>query len=366
MPRQGRLFSSAAAVAAAVALAACTGTHQPTWSWESLGYASVASSGEYWETYSGTSIAVGPLDGLPVIAFCESGVIRVKRYSGGATWVDLGSLGGGTYPWVTIDRSDNRPIVAFSGSGSVAKWSGGTDWTSLGSAGEGPLTLFTTIALDPTDGKPVVAFAEDQGSGSKARVKKWSNGTTWIDLGYASTGAASYVSLAVGSDGAPVVAYSDVSGGYSTRVVKWSGGTSWIDLGFPSWLEGTDTALVINPSDNMPLVMNRGGYVYKLSASTTWTSMGTPVPYGRLMSPSMLIRPVDLSPVVAFIDELNGYQVCVYGWFRGVEWEDMGHPNAGAAGHPSVAIDPPSGLPIVVFTDGTAGWRAHAMKARFE
>lgn len=262
-------------------------------SWESLGYVSAGSAGEYWETYSRTAIAFSAVEMKPIVAFREGGAIKVKKWSSGTNWTDLGTLGEGSYPSLTIDPSDGKPFVAFSGSARVMKWSSGTTWDDYGSAGTGIQTLFTCIAADPVDNKPIVAFVEGQGDG-RVRVKKWSAGTAWTDFGFASMRGASFLSVAVGeADGKPVVAYSDVNGGYVTRVMKWSKGTSWDDLRFPDWLEGTDTALVIDHSDNKPVVMNRGGHVLKWSSGSSWTDMGTPIPNGRLMLPSIVLDPAD-------------------------------------------------------------------------
>ena len=120
-------------------------SNQPSWRWESLGIVSDSSAGEIWETYSPTSIAISPVDNCPVIAFRDGSTIRVMRISTGLTCTDLGSPGVGTYPAITVDPSDGKPIVVFSGNARVMKWVEGTDWESLGSAGPGTSTLFNSI-----------------------------------------------------------------------------------------------------------------------------------------------------------------------------------------------------------------------------
>ncbi|KKL21579.1 hypothetical protein LCGC14_2444040, partial [marine sediment metagenome] len=74
--------------------------------WDSLGYVSAGSAGEYWETYSPTAIAFSLVDKKPIVAFRDGGAIKIKKWSSGTNWTDLGSPGWGYYPSLTIDPSD--------------------------------------------------------------------------------------------------------------------------------------------------------------------------------------------------------------------------------------------------------------------
>jgi hypothetical protein len=66
--------------------------------------------------------------------------------------------------------------------------------------------------------------------------------------------------------------------------------------------------------------------------------------------------------MVAFIDWEHGKRVRVMKWAGGVTWTNLGMPSPGEAGHPAIVVDPSDGNPLVLFTDGTNGWRARVMK----
>ena len=343
----------------------------PMWSWESLGYVSTESAGEPWNATLGTSIAVGT-DGLVVVAFCEAGAISVKKYSAESAWTDFGSPGTGGFLSMTIDPSDNKPIVAFDDGNTgcqVVKWSSGTSWTSLGSPGAGG-TYLTSVAIDPVDNKPVVACAvHDRYSSGYLLVKKWSNDTNWDYLGCPCSSSCTSVRLAVGKDGAPIVAFNVTNvfnDEYETHVSKYLD-QGWMHLyGLPIFGEGP--VLAIDPSDDMPLVISGNGVynLYKWSGESSWTNMGTPVPStGRGCNLSLVLQPGDLSPVVSFVDRIHGNRACVSKWSGGLDWTDMGHPGAGEVCQLSLAIDP-TGRPIVIFGDGSDGWRAHVMRGQLE
>ena len=80
-------------------------------------------------------------------------------------------------------------------------------WTDLGYASTGNAP-WIRIAIDPSDNNPVALF-KDVDNVYRAHVMKWDTGTTWTDLGYASTGGTDYISIAIGSDNNPVVVFSD-------------------------------------------------------------------------------------------------------------------------------------------------------------
>ncbi len=135
------------------------------WVAEDLG-----SPGEGWMTTAG--FALDPSDNKPVVVFIDMSNIgahrpHVMKWSSGTTWTNLGFLTVivGDHPSLTIDPSDNKPIVAFVDNANnakthVMKWSSGTTWTNLGFLGTG-FTDGPVVAIDPSDNKPIVAYVTD-------------------------------------------------------------------------------------------------------------------------------------------------------------------------------------------------------------
>ena len=80
-------------------------------SWTSLGLVSTGSSGEWWETYSGSAIELDPIDNAPVVAFRDIGTITVKKWEQDQEWTVFGNPGGGSYPDLAIDTNDSKPIA---------------------------------------------------------------------------------------------------------------------------------------------------------------------------------------------------------------------------------------------------------------
>ena len=72
---------------------------------------------------------------------------------------------------------------------------------AMGKRGSGEAIVKVTV--DPSDNKPLVVFATGS-SGvdlGEAQVTKWSSGTTWVDLGYVNTTVTHYVSIAIDPTG---------------------------------------------------------------------------------------------------------------------------------------------------------------------
>jgi hypothetical protein len=335
------------------------------YSWESLG-----SLGEGWGTRR--AMVIDPSDNKPVVVFrdmANGGRPHVKKWSSGTTWTDLGFLTAahGDHPSITIDPSDNKPVVVFvdnvnNAKARVMKWSSGTSWTDLGFPSTGDCRGWwrpPSITIDPSDNKPVVVFV-DLDNNHVPQVKKWSSGTTWTDLGFPSTGVGEYPSITIDpSDNKPVVVFVDNNIGGRAHVMKWSSGTSWTDLGFPSTGEATLTTITIDPLDNNPIVVFVNEVVDKVqvkrwSSGTSWTDLGYPS-YTTCDSPSIAIDPSDNKPVVAFQDwsPVPGTKVVhVKKWSSGTSWIGLGWPSSPEPScDPSIAIDPSDNQPVVMYSD---------------
>jgi hypothetical protein len=302
------------------------------------------------------------------------------KWSSGTSWIDMGFLTAqwGDMPSVVIDPSDNKPIVAFednvnSGRAHVKKWSSGTSWTDLGFPSTGNVKGWyrpPSIALDPSDNKPLVAFGDDD-NGGKIHVMKWSYATSWNDLGLVSTGEGHYPTIAVDpSDNKPIVVFVDLANGEMAHVMKWSYATSWNDLGFPSAGVTTGTVIAIDPSDYKPVVAyvdwpgginsDLGAYIHvkKWSSGTSWTDLGI-LSQRWSDNPSITIDPSDNKPVVVFRDWENnvgpGNFIHVKKWSEGTSWIGLGYPSEGPSVLSSIAIDPSDNKPVVMYADAWEG-----------
>jgi hypothetical protein len=203
------------------------------------------------------SLALLP-DGNPVLAWQEGtettspqGDINVDVWNGSA-WESLGGVDtagrDAAAPSVAVDN-DGTIFVAwfeFTGTGSseksnvyVKRWNG-SSWETLGDALDTSLSknaAYPSLALD-AEGTPFVAWYEDNTDnlGRRIYVKFW-NGSSWEQLGDTLNvdpgERADMLSLAVGGNGRPVVAWSEfdqVGGSNNLYVKRWTG-SSWQQLG---------------------------------------------------------------------------------------------------------------------------------------
>lgn len=345
--------------------------------WRSLGCVSEESAGEPFLS-SGNSIAIDSADNRPVVAISDGGRVRVQKWSEGTTWIDLAypvsdfssSLS------LAIDPSDSRPVVAIvdaTGNARVLKWAGGSAWTDLGYPrsdllGKVGLSQATgpALAIDPTDDKPVVVLTVfEGGTFIGIQALKWSAATEWTDLGYPCPGEGSDPCLAIDpSDGRPVVAFT--AGHYDyVAVAKWAGGTTWTDLGAPLPGEGENASLAVDPLDGKPVVVARCSdpvciRAWRWSAGTAWTDLGQVSTGGDW--PAVAVEPSGGGVVVVFYDEQTGGRARVVRRTVDGAWTHMGYASAGEAGYPAIALDPSNGNPVVLFSDGANGWRALVMR----
>ncbi len=345
--------------------------------WEQLGSPGVGGG-------TPRAIAIDPSDSKPVIVFIDKindHKPHVKKWSDNTSWTDMGFLTTvlGDHPSLTIDPSDNKPIVVFvdnmnNGRAHVKKWDTGTSWIDLGFPSTGDTRGWTrppSITIDPSDNKPVVAFGDDDNSG-RIHVTKWSSGTSWTDLGLVSAGSGYSPSIAIDpSDDKPIVAFVDNVIDGRAHVKKWDTVTSWTDLGLISAGLTLGTVVAIDPSDNKPIVAfveytvdyysPSQVHVKKWSSGILWTDLGYPSQVNS-DSVSIAIDPSDNKPVVVFRDWANdsnllGHEngIHVKKWSGGTSWFGLGYPSEGPSFGPSIAIDPSDNKPVVMFGDSVHG-----------
>ena len=234
-----------------------------------------------------------------------------------------------------------------------AQWT--VRWEDLGYASTGA-SSYIAMAIG-TDNVPVVVSRDDSGD-NKVHVMRWSNGTSWTDLGDAYAGEGRYISIAIGSDNKPVVSYNDYAITTKVQAKKWDNDTSWTDLGYASSGSGDYTSIIIDPSDNKPIVAFRDDgdasnrtRVVKWNTGTSWTDLGFPSS-GYADWISLAVDPSDNKPVVAFREDSDASnRVHVMKWSTGTSWTDLGYPSSGWASHISLTIDPSDYKPVVAYND---------------
>ncbi|ABQ24975.1 MBG domain-containing protein [Geotalea uraniireducens] len=167
------------------------------------------------------------------------------------SWQPLGTAGAfsgdASYIKLAISPTDNTPYVVFQNNvpgdpdngKAVVKSYNGTSWSTVGSGGfsTGDAS-FISMAID-SNGKPYVAY-QDSGNSGKATVKSYNNGT-WGEIGVTggfSSGLAQYISMTFAPMGnVPYVAYADGSGSNNGSITMQENTTG-------SWsVDGTGTAI---------------------------------------------------------------------------------------------------------------------------
>ncbi len=288
--------------------------------------------------------------------------IFLKRFEVDA-WVGMaGSASGGGisnnggesfHPSLALD-DDGSPVVAWSDSSTGRReiyvkryYPSGGNWgevgegsTTDGISANGSMSLDPSVALD-SDGNPVVAW-HDAGSGAYEIYVKRYDGSGWVEIpagsasggGVSASGDGSYnASLAVDGDGNPVVAWDDDSSGNSEIFVRRYdpnvAGGSWVEVGVGSASGGG--------------ISNNAGYSDR---------------------PALALDDQG-NPVVAWQDDRSGnYEIYVLR-FDGDTWLEVGagsasgggiSDNSGRSGSPSLALDA-SGNPVIAWSDETTGNR---------
>jgi hypothetical protein len=291
---------------------------------------------------------------------------RVELEPEAAFWQQVGSsiptTLQGTTPLYDLElNSTNQAVVAYRRTTSqpngiyVRSWNG-TDWSHYGS-NTSPVGCSLSscdslrMAIDPVSGYPVVAWTELDDFFLALSVKRWT-GTAWAEYeaGFLNevSGDATSIDIAVGSDGNPVVAWSEYNGdgGYLLYVRKWSG-TAWVPFdtfGFNinnhSWSDLESLSLALD-SSNSPVVawseeneyevpVGSGNYIRSLDISvkrfngTNWVNYGSSTPLDNVLTNPAIQPTLDLNssnqPIVAWTENSMIY---IKSW-NGSSWVTLG------------------------------------------
>jgi hypothetical protein len=334
-----------------------------------------------------TSIAIGA-DGLPVISYRDStaGALKVAKCADAAcTGATLTTVDDppanlvGFYTSIAIG-ADGFPVISYydvtASSLKVAKCvnaacTGASTITTVDDQPANVVGWYTSIAIG-ADGFPVVSYF-DQTAGS-LKVAKCSNGactgtstiTTVDDLPAGSVGE--FTSIAIGSDGFPVVSYVDGSTA-SLKVAKCgdaacAGVTTFATVDDPANVVGAFSSLALG-TDGFPVIAYFDGSAGSLkvakcvSAGCTGASIITTVddPLNTVGQHASLAIGADGLPVISYRDfSAKSLKVakCVNAACTGASiLGTLDDPTNLVGEHSSIAIGQ-DGLPVISYLDATA------------
>ncbi|MFC1789478.1 hypothetical protein ACFLYY_00700 [Patescibacteria group bacterium] len=184
-----------------------------------------------------SSIAIGS-DNYPIISYYDNTTFDLlfAKCAGDCTasssWTTttVDSEFAGEYSSIAIG-DDGYPVISYLNSTSTslqfAKCTTGDctsagNWTTTTIDNDGTVGWWTTIAIG-TDGKPIVAYAKDVGVGSyNLYAAKCTSGdctqsshwaTSTVDVGITPNGPGVNSSISIGTDGLPIISYSDIEAG---------------------------------------------------------------------------------------------------------------------------------------------------------
>jgi hypothetical protein len=398
------------------------GFAQPAASWVEVGAGSATFPGGVGpnDNAQWPSLAIAP-DGTPYVAYSAyvnntQNEVYVRKFDG-TSWVEVGagSASGGGISNDPMNSDGVRIAIAPDGTPYVAwhqfefgapaseiyiKKFNGSTWVEVGtgSATDGGISntpssysSMASLAIAP-DGTVYIAWHESSSS-SGIYVRKF-NGTSWIEVGAGSAsgggvseGYGFATSLAIGSDGLPVVAYESSGSGVNSKIyVRRFDGSAWVEMGVGSasgvGISNSTTGASINPS----LVFAPDGAAYvawseSLSGSsqiyvrrfdgTSWVEAGAGSATGTGISnyppldlPFQPNRPstkVDAMGIVyiawEYYTESTDYVIHARR-FNGAIWEEIPTGSASGAGvisgnsrgiAPSLAINPFTNLPYIAW-----------------
>jgi hypothetical protein len=278
------------------------------------------------------SIAVNPKSGTPYVAFSDGSQnvkLSVMFYeSNNSGWYNVGTPGisTGTVKAVKMafDSSGN-PYVAFAESVtstkhkiSVIKWDG-KNWVNVGGGGynssAGDVDIYDLDITFDSNNIPYVAFVDN--TQDKVSVIK-SNGKSWVKVGSANftTGTTENVTLAMGPNNTPHVAFKDSNADKKASVMKWNGST-WVNVGSAGFSKTEAYDPSIKFFNKIPYVGFESNWdagarstVMKWNGST-WVNVGnTDFSDGQVTNLSLVFNSSGI-PYVVYQDMYNKYEASV-------------------------------------------------------
>ena len=349
--------------------------------WQNVGNSGFSLAGSYY-----TSLAFNPIDGQPFVAFADipvgcgtKGPGVVMKFDG-TQWVNVGNAGftfdSIGYTSLAFSPVDTMPYVAFAAGCSsslqakVMKFDG-SNWVYVGNGGFSPGTAaFTSLAFNPVDGQPYVAFM-DLINSSKASVMKF-DGNNWVYVGSPDFSAreCNDIRIAFNSSGIPFVVYQDIINNLEVNVMKFDG-TNWVNVGSPDFISGVgdQVGFGISPQDGQPYVaIDDAPNFHQIKVlkfdGNNWVTLGD---MGSTQGWATRMC-IDFNPSgQLYVSYWDSYYpgLCVK-TFDGSNWVTVGNTgfSAGYPDYPSFQIST-SGAPFLAYMDEGNSSKATVMKYDF-
>lgn len=294
-----------------------------------------------------------------------------------AQWLPVGTPGfspGGLSNWQNLVIDDNDTLyTSFSdeglagGKGTVMKYNG-TAWVPVGNTGFTPeYAQHSSLALG-TGNTVYFSFADGSSAGmSRAAVMKY-DGSTWTSIGSnLTTGSCQYSNIRVASSGTVYLGMVDMAG--STVVVKTYNGTSWSTLGTPVGF-GSYVSMELGQNDTPYVAFSDNTQATKVTVmkydGTSWVQVGTSF-LSQPMGTSLYIKMAFDRNYVPYVTHINpapsGLKPSVHR-FDGTDWTLVGAAGMGAPGQyefTSIAFDT-SNTPHVAISDQTNNMKVSVLK----
>ena len=296
-------------------------------------------------------------------------------------------------------------VISFAFAGGISAgvaampdgWAANAGWEEVGagSATGGGISDNSGRSLLPdleiaADGLPIIAWMDDSSGDEEVYIKRWT-GSAWVEIGSGSASGAGVSnasgysggpSLAITSEGVPIVAWNQVIAGKGEIYVRYWNRFSWVEMGVGS-ASGSgvsqngnawDGKIAVGP-DDIPVVAyvtNIGGeqviHVRRWNG-TSWGEMGSGSatggglinPGGYTWSYSLAITP-DNRPIIAWQDyAATDTEIFARIW-NGSSWVGIGSStssggisnNGGSSFGASVAVGQDN-LPVIVWSDESSG-----------
>jgi hypothetical protein len=354
-------------------------TSQSDFEWQNVGTPGFSEQGSYY-----TSLAFSPFDGKPYVAYVDmpvgcgtTGLGNVMRFDG----VQWGNVGIPGFTMVTIGYTslafspvDSMPYVAFAAGCSSALQASvmrfdGTNWSYVGNGGFSPGTAaYTSLAFNPADGKPYVAFMDMLDPGRRVSVMKF-DGTNWLYVGTPnfSCGQGHFTKLSFSHSGIPYVVFQSIAPPQDVTVMNFNG-TDWASVGSPGFISGVtaEVGFGISPTDDQPYVaFDDAQNLHRLKIvkfdGSSWVAVGDPGSPQGWASRICLTFSLSGQLYASYWDSsIPG--MCVK-TLVGTDWVPVGDMGftAGTTDYPSFAISP-SSVPHLAYMDNGDSGQATVMK----
>jgi hypothetical protein len=306
--------------------------------------------------------------GKPVVAWIEQssgiGKVFIKRWTG-TTWASYGS----SAPLNITNRtansinlaltSTNLPVMAWleqAGTAApytndlyVVRWNG-TAWVQYVAGKVNSQNAYHPSLVIDSQNKPMVSWSERTSTTERVYVKRFD--TSWTFFGtnpinIDSNARAYDPSLAIGSNGNPVIAWTELVGTpLSVRTMfakRWSG-TQWVRIG-NSPAAGDVASLALDAANNPILTRNsEGGILVYRYITNGWQPLSYPLDT-TLTNPanfSSMARTSNNRPIVAWQENVSATDRDVYvkEW-TGTSWQNLGivdRVSTNPARVPSIAV----------------------------